>query len=354
MKSLSIFAVILLLTACGGTNTEKDDSATVNKNTAPSTKSHKATLSTSAIDIDAAFYNGPIEYTKIDPCPFLTDKTAKGTFKRIFGLDSSSHERISVSNTECTWSYFSVRLPSEKNSAYRLNQIKKYDGEQALKPQTGPGKDAFLYYSKLDNKKKQNRPSGFIFSQNGKTIFIRGTAITEPTGVEKLREVANEIARLLPDAAEIKEQSTKVIHRFNTCKIWDKETLASTLHIDKLNPPMYGPSLGKTCKYQFYEKLPKSGSKASFDLQFNFGPKGKKDVCDALIKKGAKLEKEFTQRVVSRTKKGSDSFSSSSETLTSCLDRGTFSFFISGPDLRYSKQIRLLVKNALERISSKN
>ena len=349
MKILTLLplAISLSLTACGGSGTEKDK-----KTDTATKKEQKVTLSTLPINLDAALYSGPAEYTKIEPCPFLSDETAAGTYKLVFGLKGDKQERLSVSNTECRWSYFDVRIPSEKNSTYRLNQIKKYDGAQALKLQDGPGKAAFIYYSKLRNPKKQTKPSGFIFSQNDKTIFISGTTSAEATSIKKLREVADEVARLLPHAPKIKEQSKKLIVHFNVCDIWDKKNLENLFGTDQVLPSL--SSGGPTCKYGFTVKSPKSGNLAIFDLIFNFGSNnGERDVCDSSLEKGAKLEKNFSHKVISKTYKApttTNTYNPSSEELTTCFNNGTFYIYISGPDLRYSKQMRLLIKNILSRL----
>jgi len=160
---------IFLLTSCGGSSPDEKENTSTNSGSNSSSislsspKSKKATLSTAPIDVEAALYNGPAEYTKISPCPFLTDKTAEGTFKMLYGLETKKQERLQVSSTECQWSYFDVRIPSVEDVTYRMNQINKYDGEQALQPQDGPGKKAFLYYPKLLN---------LVFPSNQDQLFL--------------------------------------------------------------------------------------------------------------------------------------------------------------------------------------
>jgi hypothetical protein len=313
----------------------------------------KSTLSTTPIDMEAALYKGPIEYTKVAPCPFLTDETAEGTYKLRYGLESKNQRRLDVSNTECRWTYFEVRIPSEKNSIYRLNQIKRSDGEQALKPQDGPGNKAFLYYPKLRNKKKQTHPSGFIFSQGNKTIFISGNASSEPTSIKKLREVADEIATLLPKALKIKQQYTAVVQHFDACAIWDKKVLENMLETDKIFHTM-GAKGGSVCSYYFYgKKLPSDFSK-TFEFKFYFeNNSGNKTACESRIKKGEKQLKGFSHQVVSRIYKSKNSIDPSFEEFVACFDGGNFYTSISGPDLRYTKPFRLLIKNVLSRVGGK-
>ena len=302
--------------------------------------------------MEAALYNGPAEYTKISPCPFLTDKTAEGTYKLLYGLETKKQERLDVSNTECSWSYFDVSIPSEKDVIHRMNQINKYDGEQALQPQDGPGEKAFLYYPKRLNKKKLTNPTGFIFSQGNKTIFISGSASAEPTSIKKLREVADEIANLLPNAPKIKKQYSQLIKHFDVCTIWDKQALKDLLETDDLH---YAFNSGKSaCRYFFNPKKPGTANSSKFEFRFSFeNNSGKQTACDSRIKKGEKPLKGFSHKVVSRVYKDKRGIDASFEEFVACFDRGNFNFFISGSDLRYAKQSRLLIKNVLSRVGSK-
>lgn len=350
MKKLGLFIVVLVyLTACGGSKKEEEKTIVTDKK-AIQQKIKDIEFSNTSIDLKAAFYDGEIEYTKIDPCPFLTDETVAGTYLLMYGL-SEKEVRTVVSNTECVWSYLTVRIPSDKNTKYRLNQMKKYNGEDSLKPQSGPGKNAQLYFAKIKNEKKQENPTGFVFTQNGKTIFISGTTGFADTSAKKLRKVADEISKLLPNAPQIKQQYKQVVVRFNTCDIWDKSTLTNLLQTSEVVPPIGQQKL--ECSY-FFKAQAKEGaySQPRFKIKFSIQKaRNGKNACESSIAKGAKAQKGYAQKVVKSMSKSIDEHDPFvSETLIACTDKLTFNLYMSGLDYRYTTQMKQLLENFLGRI----
>ena len=157
---------------------------------------------------------------------------------------------------------------------------------------------------------------------------------------------------MLPNAPEIKEQRRQLIKHFDVCTIWDKPALKDLLETDDLH---YALNSGKSaCHYFFKAKKPNTTNSSQFELRFSFeNNSGKQIACDSQIKNGEKQLKGFSHKVVSRVYKDKRGIDASFEEFVACFDRGNFNFFISGPDLRYAKQSRLLIKNVLSRIGSK-
>lgn len=312
----------------------------------------KIKLNTSPINTADAFYKGPRRYTELAPCPFLSTETAKKSVGDI--LPDLPFTATEVSNEACTWYFdkgirFSVRILSKEKGEKELARINKRKKPPLNKPQSGPGDEAFAFYSNNWKGELRSHPDEFIFFQNNQYIFIPRSGVGNVT-IEQLRGVADEVSQRLPTAPKIKKQQRDEIFKFTTCDLWKKSSL-ETLFNRKGGLSLTN-SRGGGCGYLIFPEA--NNYHLSYDLEIVFGRYELKS-CEAVLAQKEQpftLEKNYQSMVVSSLYSDSYEKNKVLETYQACFKEGGFSISIKGnSDRRYKKHLKLLLDNILDRIN---
>ena len=216
----------LLLTACGSSDADKASTTAQTKQSNSPTLKKPMDLDTTPINI-GTLLTAEVEYTKIPECPFLTDKVAlsAATLGGSFGnllQEKRPRVRQSVSNKSCKWSNLNVFFQPAKTAKTLQKRAAQFS--YIIKFPKGPGDDAAIVYKK-SGKKKAPIPYSMGFTQGDNYVLISVDTSYYSTSEKQLQAVADEVARLLPNAPKIKEQQRTEVKPVDFCKVWDINAL---------------------------------------------------------------------------------------------------------------------------------
>lgn len=264
------FALGVSLTGCDSDSTpdsapanhanSTSNDAHENAASAPAADKGKAAMSSSAINLDAAFGRVAPVVTEVGACPFLSDEGALSSVKTSYELT-----RREVSNSVCRWSYnagFSLVVTVEPvDKALPVEQRRYNLGvDTQIDSQPGPGNNAVLV---SDTAWGRPIPFGYGFEIDGSAVFVRVTGMK--TDQARLSATAQEIANLLPNAPAIEQQQRTETAPFSPCSVWSKDDIQNVMAPLKFSP-FSSHASGNSCIYEAYGEA--NGSSLQLTVRF--------------------------------------------------------------------------------------
>lgn len=360
--SLTLVSSFLLLTACGGSDDKGStkSAAPPKENTVVAKKS--VTLDTSPINIEKVLNPGPIEFTKISECPFLSDKVAlnASTKEGFYGklLKDTPFVRMRVSNKECDWSNVKVFFQPVKNASTLQKRAKKFS--HIIKPRKGPGADAAIKYRDAGKKGLIPTTMGFTLGEHYIRIDVDSTYYS--TSEKQLQAVADEIAKLLPNAPKIEYQQRTEIKPVDFCKVWKNEVLEELYNIgEKATVSAIESRAG--CGFDIYAKDNK-GRIDKISLTLSVRKKDPKLSCQRSVDEfGFSKLNDYNNKTVIYKREEAGTFLT--EAYGNCFGQGDISVAMTIPHhssseddkkrirAQYKTQLKPLFENILSRITVK-
>ncbi len=356
---LLLIPSLFIFTACGSSDSNQvvDSKKTdeITKTAVVKTQADTA-LDTSPIALNDIFDTSPPKYAPMSECPFLTDKTAMNTTHAYpHEKENPISSRKEVSNIYCLWlTDLEVRISPAKSASTHKKRVEAKPERFELKVQSGPGTEATVLYYKSPRLKPIVRE--FAFFQGDKYIVMK--TIMRETSIEKLRRTADEIAKLLPNAPEIKPQTHKRVRKVELCDIWKPDALKTLFNVEKV---VSSGSNSTFCKFNLYSP----DNSYSLDLKLYFSDvKNKKKCRNYEEKHEYTREKDFKNYSV--LTKTNESSNRTTHTVGVCSDQTLFdlsiSSFFSTPNPvakkasleKYKKELHQLLENIATRIVVKD
>jgi hypothetical protein len=243
-------ALSLVIAGCGGGDSADANSAAMDASAGDAGSAAVAgtatPLATTPLVISNALGATPPTVKETEPCPFLSDETARAAATTEFELT-----RRRVSNTQCVWNYnigFEVSARVEPTASSRAFSERTYnmDVPAVLLSKSGPGQNAVVL---ADSTFGAPRPFAFGFELGDERIMLRITGMR--TSEAQLQAAADEIARQLPNAPQIEPQEREEVSAFDPCATWSEASLR-TLY-NQPDDAVVSPSRSKTsCTYTIY------------------------------------------------------------------------------------------------------
>ncbi len=259
LARLVVLSATLFVCSCGGGDAESSGSgadAAANGQTAAndgsaSGSSVSTPLPTTPISASDAMGRTPPSVKETDPCPFLSDETARAAATTEYVLT-----RRRVSNAECVWNYnigfqVSARVEPIASSRPFSDHAYNMDVPAVLQSMSSPGQNAVVLADTAF--KGAPRPYAFGFEQRDQRIVIYITGMR--TSEAQLQAAAEEIATRLPNAPTIEPQIREETGAFDPCATWTEASLRTLFN--QPDSAVVGLAPSRTsCTYTIYFPRP--------------------------------------------------------------------------------------------------
>ena len=221
MRIISIYVLALILAGCGSENPAPKSGSSDISNSSKTAKAKSSLKPASASSLNQTPISTPdaLGLNKFmaepGPCPFLDDETIIASVKSNFEFT-----RREVSNTNCRWAYnagFSMEVTIENLVEAKPISDRNYNVgvNSVMAPQDGPGTNAAILN---DTAWDKPLPYAYSFEKDGKLVFIKYTGVH--TRVDKMREVAEEVANRMTNAKPIEHERREETSPFKPCETW--------------------------------------------------------------------------------------------------------------------------------------
>lgn len=301
------------------------------------------TLETSPISLSAALADTPAAPIGGEACPFLSTETAIATVKT-----SMAFALREASNARCVWNYnigFEIKVTVEPAADSKPIEKRLYnlDNPPLIKAQSGPGTGAAIAYD-TTWKERPPRPYAFGFAMDDDYIFIRTTGVE--TSVAQLRQAADEIARMLPNASKMVSGGapSSGAAGFKVCEMWSEDTLKGVFGVKEGGSVFSHSSGSKTCVVSIFQRAG-GADKISLDFTFWETPAGDYEFRKA---NGWTPVELAGKRALFQEKQ--DQFGVANQYIAP-MEYGSFGLTVLSKDPSMKAKAKLLFENALSRIS---